>query len=224
MLDIAKDAMTIWMINRDQHYFKICNLLFWNPLLIAHLKIICKVHLETLQTFSTTHQSSPKKRSIRILYYQWTWTLHITSLNCQKLIFQFLTNQISKSTAIATTFFSPTNLFSKLIKSKLKSSHQYCQQFGNSKSRKMDKSIPHLSQVSKKRTSCLTTKSKIYKSKRSSKTLSGKSRYSIQIIFYNFYWLLALLLSLIFILSLLYSWYLISVIDFLIFDFLFVSV
>ena len=129
------------MINRNQHYFKICKVQIWNPLLTVHLKIIFKVHsnvvaklrlLETLQTFLTTRQSSQKKRSTQILCYQWTWTLLLTSLSCRNRIFQFSTNQIWKSTATVTIFSFPTNLFSKLIKSKLKRSHQYCQRFENS--------------------------------------------------------------------------------------------
>jgi len=159
-LDIAKDAMTVWMMNRDQHYFKICKVQIWNPLLTAHLKIIFKVLLQTLQTFLTTRQSSQKKRSTQILCYQWTWTLLLTSLSCRNRIFQFSTNQTWKSTATATIFSFPTNLFSKLIKSKLKRSHQYCQRFENSKLRKMAKSILPLSQVLKKRTNCWTMKLK----------------------------------------------------------------
>ena len=132
----------------------------WNPLLTVLLKIIFKVFLETLQTFLTTRQSSQKKRSTQILCYQWTWTLLSTSLSCQNRIFQFSTNQIWKSTATATIFSFPTNLFSKLRKSKLKRSHQYCQRFENFKLKKMAKSIPPPSQVLKKRTNCSTIKLK----------------------------------------------------------------
>ena len=179
------------MMNRDLHYFKICKVQIWNPLLTVHLKIIYKVLLETLQTFSTTRQSSQKKRSTQILCYQWTWTLLLTSLSCRNRIFQFSTNQIWKSTASVTIFSFPTNLFSKLIKSKLKRSHQYCQRFENSKAtqlqpcrllRKMAKSIPPPSQVLKKRTNCSTTKSKTCRCRKSSKTPSASSSSCVQVI------------------------------------------
>ena len=170
------------MIIRNQHYFKICNLQIWNPLLTVHLKIIFKVHLETLQTFLTTRQSSQKKRSTQILCYQWTWTLLLTSLSCRNRIFQFSTNQIWKSTATVTIFSFPTNLFSKLIKSKLKRSHQYCQLFENSKLRKMAKSIPPPSQVLKKRTNCWTMKSKTCRCRKSSKTPRASSSSCVQVI------------------------------------------
>ena len=170
------------MMNRDQHYFKICKVQIWNRLLTVHLKIIFKVLLETLQTFSTTRQSSQKKRSTQILCYQWTWTLLLTSLSCRNRIFQFSTNQIWKSTATATIFSFPTNLFSKLIKSKLKRSHQYCQLFENSKLRMMAKSIPPPSKVLKKRTNCSTMKSKTWRCRKSSKTPSASSSSCVQVI------------------------------------------
>jgi len=180
-LDIVKDAMTVWMMNRDQHYFKICKVQIWNPLLTAHLKIIFKVLLETLQTFSTTRQSSQEKRSIQIFCYQWTWTLFLTSLSCQNWIYQFSINQIWISAASVTIFSFPTNLFSKLRKSKLKRSHQYCQRFENSKLRKMAKSILPLSQVLKKRTNCWTMKSKTCRCRKSSKTPRASSSSCVQV-------------------------------------------
>ena len=140
------------------------------------------MHLETLQTFSTTRQSSQKKRSTQILCYQWTWTLLLTSLSCRNRIFQFSTNQIWKSTATVTIFSFPTNLLSKLIKSKLKRSHQYCQRFENFKLRKMARSILPLSKVLKKRTNCSTIKSKTYRCRKSSKTPSASSSFCVQVI------------------------------------------
>ena len=75
-LDIVKDVMINWLLMNKYWLCKV-PIRIQNPLLIAHLKIFCKVEvdLETHLIYLRTLQSFLKSKSIQLLCFQCTWTI-----------------------------------------------------------------------------------------------------------------------------------------------------
>ena len=88
--DIVKDVMINWLLMNKYWLCKV-PIRIQNPLLIAHLKIFCKVEvdLETHLIYLRTLQSFLKSKSIQLLCFQCTWTILETNLNCQSRISLF---------------------------------------------------------------------------------------------------------------------------------------